>query len=190
MQHDLRQLPTDLPRPDDDGACAHLRGQVVPSVRLMATTGERISLTDADASWIVVYVYPRTGVPGVEIPQGWDLIPGARGCTPQSCSYRDAHSDFEELGARLFGLSTQSHAAQVEFAHREHIPFALLSDPERLVGAALNLPTFNAGGEVLYKRTTLVIRDGRIRHVRYPVFPPNEDADQVLRWLRADSAVT
>jgi len=129
-------------------------------------------------------VYPRTGVPGVEMPDGWDSIPGARGCTPQSCSYRDEYAEYQKLGVVVFGLSTQHSDAQVEFASREHIPFPLLSDPDRTVGRALDLPTFSAGGDVLYRRLTLIVESGRIAHVRYPVFPPNSDAGETLAWFR------
>ena len=141
-----------------------------------------VAATDGTA---VIYVYPRTGVPGVEMPEGWDAIPGARGCTPQSCSYRDDYSAFQALGVDIYGLSTQSTEAQMEFAARKHIPFPLLSDPEQQLGSALGLPTFTAGGEVLYRRVTLIADAGRIVHVRYPVFPPNRDADDTLAWLRS-----
>ena len=134
-----------------------------------------------------MYVYPRTGVPGVEMPEGWDAIPGARGCTPQSCSYRDEFEAFRRLDASVFGLSTQTADAQREFASREHIPFALLSDADRVFGSALKLPTFTVERAVLYKRVTLVAQRGLIEHVRYPVFPPNEDALETLKWLRANS---
>ena len=139
-----------------------------------------VAATDGTA---VIYVYPRTGVPGVEMPQGWDAIPGARGCTPQSCSYRDDYSAFQVVGVDVYGLSTQSTEAQMEFAGREHIPFPLLSDPDRHLGSTLDLPTFTAGGDVLYRRVTLIVEAGRIVHVRYPVFPPTSDADETLAWL-------
>lgn len=144
-----------------------------------------VDLIAATGGTTVIYVYPRTGVPGVEMPEGWDAIPGARGCTPQSCSYRDDYSAFQALDVRVYGLSTQSTDDQMEFAAREHIPFPLVSDPDRHLGSALNLPTFTAGGDVLYRRVTLIIEAGRIVHVRYPVFPPNSDADETLAWLRS-----
>ena len=183
MADDARDLPADLPQPVDDGAADHLDGAALPATRLLATDGSHVDLTQVGAGWTVLYVYPRTGVPGQALPSGWDLIPGARGCTPQSCSFRDVHGELTELGATVFGLSTQAHDEQVAFAEREHIPFLLLSDPDRAVGAALRLPTFEADGIVAYKRLTLIARDGLIAHVRYPVFPPEDDGDQVVAWL-------
>ena len=177
-------LPTDLPVPVDDGACGHLVGRSVPGVRLPSTTGGLIDLADATRGWAAIYVYPATGAPGVAMPEGWSAIPGARGCTPQACAYRDDHARFRELGVEVYGLSTQSTAAQQEFAAREHIPFPLLSDPEQAIGRALDLPTFQAGGVARYRRVTLVVRAGQILHVRYPVFPPDGDAEETLQWLR------
>lgn len=185
--HDPTELPSNLPRPEDDGACDHLPGRSLPNVALRATDGSRVNVSEVTTTWTVVYVYPRTGVPGVDMPDGWDAIPGARGCTPQSCSYRDDYDSFIALDACVLGLSTQSSEAQQEFAEREHIPFPLLSDSDRTFGTALGLPAFNVDGESLYKRVTLIARDGRIAHVRYPVFPPNEDAVETLGWLRAHS---
>ena len=187
MTHGPTELPPDLPRPEDDGGCAHLEGRSLPSVALEATTGRAVDVSSVPARWVVMYVYPRTGVPGVEMPEGWDAIPGARGCTPQSCSYRDEFEAFRRLDASVFGLSTQTADAQREFASREHIPFALLSDADRVFGSALKLPTFTVERAVLYKRVTLVAQRGLIEHVRYPVFPPNEDALETLKWLRANS---
>lgn len=157
----------------------------MPDVQLASTSGEMVSMVEVTHTPAVIYVYPRTGVPGVEMPRGWDAIPGARGCTPQSCSYRDDYSAFQALGVGVYGLSTQSTEAQTEFAAREHIPFPLVSDPDRHLGSALDLPTFTADGDVLYRRVTLIVEAGRIVHVRYPVFPPNSDADETLAWLRS-----
>ena len=185
VAHDPRELPDNLPVPVDDGACDHLVGLTVPPLRLPSTHGGEADIAELAMGPAVVYVYPRTGVPGVEMPDGWDLIPGARGCTPQSCSYRDEHAAFRGVGATVFGLSTVSVEAQTEFAAREHIPFALLSDPEVTVGNALGLPTFVADGDVLYKRVTLIIEAGVIVYARYPVFPPNADAEVTLAWLRS-----
>ena len=185
MAHDPRKLPSSLPQPIDDGACDHLLGRSIPDVELTSTTGEVVDLAAATEGTAVIYIYPRTGVPGVEMPDGWDAIPGARGCTPQSCSYRDDHAAFQSLGVDIYGLSTQPSEAQKEFAQREHIPFPLLSDPDRQLATTLNLPTFDAGGDALYRRVTLVVEAGRIAHVRYPVFPPDADADEVLAWLRS-----
>lgn len=184
MAHNPRHLPSSLPTPVDDGACDHLLGLSMPDLQLRSSSGGVLSVTEATKGSAVIYVYPRTGVPGIEMPEGWDAIPGARGCTPQSCSYRDDYSVFEKLGVDVYGLSTQSTEAQQEFAAREHIPFQLLSDPTRQLGSALSLPTFSAGGDVLYRRLTLIVEAGRIVYVRYPVFPPNTDADEILGWLR------
>jgi peroxiredoxin len=185
MDDDPLRLPPDLPRPVDDGASDHLPGRSLPGVEVVASDGAMVNLSVSRSPWTVVYVYPRTGVPGVDPPTGWDQIPGARGCTPQSCSFRDVHGELAELGATVFGLSTQTHEEQVAFAERERIPFLLLSDPELLLGEALRLPTFEVDGIVAYKRMTLIARRGTIRHVRYPVFPPDQDADDVLAWLQA-----
>lgn len=157
----------------------------MPHLHLSSTGGGEVDLAALSSGPAVVYVYPRTGVPGVDPLDGWDAIPGARGCTPQSCSYRDEISAFRELGVEVFGLSTQVTAAQQEFAEREHIPFPLLGDPDGELGTALALPTFVAGGDVLYKRVTLIVDDGTIVYVRYPVFPPNTDAGVTLAWLRS-----
>jgi len=162
----------------------------IPRVRLRATDGVEHDIAEETSGTAVVYVYPQTGVPGVEMPAGWDAIPGARGCTPQACSYRDDFSSYQEMGVDVFGLSTQAADAQREFATREHIPFPLLSDPERRVGRVLGLPTFTVGGQMLYRRVTLIIEGGKVTHVRYPVFPPNEDAWETLSWLRSRRAPT
>lgn len=185
MADDPRHLPADLPSPVNDGACDHLVGLSMPDLRLASIDGGSLNLADLGRGWIVIYVYPGTGIPGIEMPEGWDAIPGARGCTPQSCSYRDDYSQLQELGVDVCGLSAQTTDAQREFAAREHIPFPLLSDPHREVGRALDLPVFSVGGGILYRRVTLIIHEHQIAHVRYPVFPPNEDATQTLRELRS-----
>lgn len=187
MTHDPRQLPDGLPVPEDDGAADHLLGLAVPPVRLTATDGRERDLAELAARRTVLFLYPRTGVPGVEMPEGWDLIPGARGCTPQSCRYRDGHAAFREVGAGVFGISTQPTEAQQEFVDREHLPFPLLSDPKLELGRTLRLPTFEAAGDELYKRLTLVVDGGVIVYVRYPVFPPDGDADVTLDWLRSQA---
>ena len=171
MDHYL-SLPPDLPVPEDDGAADHLPGMTLPP-----------PLADLDAPLLVAYVYPRTGTPGVPLPVGWDDIPGARGCTPQSCAYRDALGEFERLGATVVGLSAQSPTEQAEFAAREHIPFPLLSDPDLKLAGALRLPTFTVDGMTLYKRLTLVAEAGEIVKIFYPVFPPDQNAAEVLTWL-------
>src|SRR5579862_3403806 len=178
-------LPTDLPRPVDDGAAKHLAGMRMPEIALPATDGRTVDPSKLAAPTTVLYLYPMTGVPGTPLPDGWDLIPGARGCTPQTCAFRDHAQELAELKADVFGCSTQSTAYQREMADRLGLPFAILSDAEYQLCNALRLPTFEVDGLRLLKRLTLIIRDGRIEHVFYPVFPPNENAIEVLRWLRS-----
>ena len=180
--HEPEVLPEGLPGPGDDGACDHLPGLALPAIALRATDGEDVDLSRLGAGRTVVYAYPRTGRPGVPPPDGWDLIPGARGCTPQSCAFRDHYGALEAAGIRLFGLSTQQPEYQREMAERLHLPFAVLSDKELRLTRALALPTFEIDGAVLIKRLTLVIRDGRVEHVFYPVFPPDTHARAVLEW--------
>jgi peroxiredoxin len=180
---DYSQLPAGLPVPEDDGAAAHLPGMPLPGLRLPSTLGGEVDLAEIAGDCLVAYVYPRTGTPGEPLPAGWDDIPGARGCTPQSCAYRDSLAGFSSLGANVIGISAQSAGEQAEFAGREHIPFPLLSDSELGLAEALRLPTFEAGGMTLYKRLTLVAEEGRISKVFYPVFPPDRNANEVLGWL-------
>jgi peroxiredoxin len=161
------------------------RASPLPDVALPATTGGAISLAELTRGRLVTYVYPRTGRPGVPLIEGWNEIPGARGCTPQSCAYRDSLAEFEDLGATVVGLSAQSAAEQVEFAEREQIPFPLLSDPGLVLAERLGLPTFEAGGMTLYRRLTFVAAAGTIDGAFYPVFPPDRDASEVLAWLAA-----
>jgi peroxiredoxin len=181
----LLELPKDLPRPIDDGAADHLTGLALPDLALSATDGAAVNLAKLRGR-TVVYAYPRTGEPGKPLIEGWDAIPGARGCTPQSCAFRDHFAELKQLGvAQLFGLSTQDTAYQHEAAERLHLPFAILSDAELDFTRALRLPTFSAGGMTLLKRLTLVIDDGKIVKVFYPVFPPDKNADEVIAWLRS-----
>lgn len=155
----------------------------MPDVRLVSPNGGRASLVDLARERLVAYVYPRTGVPGQPLPTGWDDIPGARGCTPQSCAYRDALAEFERLGVTVVGISAQPSEEQREFAAREHIPFPLLSDPNLKLAASLRLPTFEVEGTTLYKRLTFVAEASHIVKVFYPVFPPDRNATEVLAWL-------
>jgi peroxiredoxin len=186
---DLHQLPDDLPVPVDDGAADHLSGAVLPSVILEGTGGERVNLAaTSDRGFLVVYVYPKTGVPGEALPAGWDRIPGARGCTPQSCAFRDSVGELSELGATVFGLSAQPLEEQSEFAEREHMPYSLLNDSEFRLVEGLGLPTFEADGARYYRRLTLIAAKSRIRKVFYPVFPPQENAADVITWLRSESS--
>ncbi|HET6449540.1 MAG TPA: peroxiredoxin [Conexibacter sp.] len=183
---DFHALPPDLPVPADDGAADHLLGLRLPALALRSTRGGEVDLAQATAMarTLVLYVYPRTGTPGQPSPDGWDAIPGARGCTPQSCAFRDHHAELRAVGADVLGLSAQTHAEQTAFAAREQLPFALLSDPHLRLARALRLPTFEAGGMRLYKRVTLIVHGGAIAKVFYPVFPPDRNAAEVLGWLR------
>ncbi len=183
----LLDLPADLPVPVDDGACDQLPGMRLPALALPATDGAVVDLSTLPGR-SVVYVYPRTGRPDQPLPTGWDEIPGARGCTPQSCAYRDLAAELAALGARVFGLSSQDTAYQREAVARLHLPFPLLSDERLELATALALPTFAVDGMTLIKRLTLVIRDGAIETVFYPVFPPDADAANVAAWLRAHQA--
>jgi peroxiredoxin len=180
---DFSELPTGLPVPEDDGAADHLAGMAMPGVRLPSTLGGTVDLADLARDRLVVYVYPRTGTPGKPLPTGWDDIPGARGCTPQSCAYRDNLAALTALDAAVAGISTQSPGEQSEFAEREHIPFPLLSDGGLLLRDALRLPTFEVEEMTLYKRLTLIAEGGTIGKVFYPVFPPDRNATDVLDWL-------
>ena len=176
MSHDVYSLPPDLPVPEDDGAADHLLGRELPDLRLASSQGE-VNVRDFE----VIYVYPRSGRPGVPLVPGWDETPGARGCTPQSCAFRDL---YPELGVPVAGLSAQTLDDQLEFAERNRMPFPVVADPERRLGAALALPTFEIEGVTLYKRITLVAERARIVKVFYPVFPPDRNAGDVLGWLR------
>lgn len=183
--HDPHQLPDDLPVPADDGACEHLPGQAMPRLQLASTAGGTVDLAELSAPRTVLYCYPRTGEPGRALPSGWDAIPGARGCTPQSCSFRDHHAELRALGADVFGISTQSTDYQREMVARLHLPFAVLSDADCALADALMLPTFEVDGARLIKRLTLIVRNGRIETVFYPVFPPEQSAATVTEWLKA-----
>lgn len=178
----LYQLPANLPVPVNDGAADHLVGLEVPQLRLDSSEGV-VDLVELAATLAVLYVYPATGLPGRPSPDGWDAIPGARGCTPQSCAFRDHAGELAELGARVAGLSAQPLAAQIEFARREHMPFPVIADPALELRQALGLPTFEFAGATLYKRVTLVLEASRVAHVFYPVFPPDRNAAEVVAWL-------
>ncbi|WP_433186809.1 MerR family transcriptional regulator [Actinoallomurus sp. CA-150999] len=188
VMHDWTRIPTDLPVPQDDGAADHLPGLAVPSLRLPSTAGDVIDLAELGRTGrSILYCYPLTGRPDTDLPEGWDAIPGARGCTPEACGFRDHHGELRAAGVNsVFGLSSQDTDYQREVVDRLNLPFAMLSDTGFRLADALDLPTFHAGGSRLYKRLTLVIHDGRIEHVFYPIFPPDQHAQQVLRWLHAD----
>lgn len=180
---DLYALPNDLPVPVDDGASDHLPGLAVPDVALAATDGATVRLA-ALPGRTVVYIYPRTGVPDRDPLPGWDDVPGSRGCTPQSCAFRDHHAEVRSAGARLFGLSSQDTAYQLEAVTRLHLPFAILSDERFELAEAMRLPEFTICGVRLLKRLTMILRDGRVEKVFYPVFPPDRNAVEVIAWLR------
>ena len=176
-------LPPDLPAPQDDGAADHLTGMSLPELALPATSGQAVDLSVLPGR-TVVYAYPRSGRPGEpSLVEGWDLIPGARGCTPETCGFRDHHAELRAAGANVFGLSTQDTDYQRELADRLHLPFAILSDVELELTGALRLPTFEVAGRRLLRRLTLVITAGAVEHVFYPVFPPDTHAGEVLAWL-------
>jgi peroxiredoxin len=182
--HDPTVLPDNIPVPQDDGGARHLAGMRLPPVPLVATDGSTVDLSKLRGR-TVVYIYPRTGVPGQPLPDGWDAIPGARGCTPQSCSFRDRFAELGRLGvAQLYGLSTQATDYQREAATRLHLPFPILSDAALALTRAISLPTFMVAGMTLLKRMALVIDDGVIVKIFYPVFPPDKSADEVIAWLR------
>lgn len=177
---------TSMPVPEDDGAARHLPGLSLPDLHLPGTHGTMVDLRRLPEPRTVLYVYPMTGRPGVDLPPGWDLIPGARGCTPEACSFRDHLADLEAAGAAaVFGLSSQDTAYQQEVVERLHLPFALLSDEQLALAGALRLPTFTTSGLRLYKRLTMVIEEGVVEHVFYPVFPPDTHAQEVGDWLRS-----
>ncbi len=187
---DLYSVPPNLPVPEDDSACDHLPGSEWPPIALPSTGGRLVSVRNVQADWVVVYFYPRTGRPDQDPPGGtdaWNSIPGARGCTPQACSYRDHYRELKALGAEVFGVSTQDIAYQLEAAERLHLPFELLSDARRELASALTLPMFEVAGMTLIKRLTLLVRrGGRIVRCFYPVFPPDTDAERIVNHLRAE----
>lgn len=182
-------LPDNLPRPEDDGGAGHLTGMQMPSVSLSATSGELVDLSTLSGR-IVVYAYPMTGVPNVELPAGWNDIPGARGCTPQALSFHSEKDVFAALGVAIVGLSTQTPEYQKELSDRLGLSFPILSDAEFKLTEALRLPTMMVEGMRLIKRLTFVINDGTIEHVFYPVFPPNKSAAEVIEWLQTSSAAS
>jgi peroxiredoxin len=184
---DYTSLPANLPAPTDDGAAAHLPGMAMPALSLTGSDGITVNLADLGPGRTIIYLYPLTGRPGVDLPQGWDAIPGARGCSTEACDFRDHFADLRRAGAsQVYGLSSQDPDYQAEVVERLHLPFEMLSDPQLALADALNLPTFSAPGhDRLYSRLTLVVRNGHIEHVFYPIFPPNTHAQQVLAWLGA-----
>lgn len=184
LRDNFYSLPADLPRPSDDGACDHLEGMSLPRIKLGSTENRILDLVDLTSNRTILFFYPRTGRPDEQAPLGWDEIPGARGCTPQSCGYRDHFSEFKELGYQVLGISTQTTEFQQELIQRIHLPFPILSDSEFVLTDTLNLPTFEFGGMKLLKRMAWVCEDGKILKVFYPVFPPDKNAETVIAWLK------
>ncbi|WP_433875307.1 peroxiredoxin [Sinomonas atrocyanea] len=187
---DYTALPASLPVPEDDGRADHLPGMLLPPLELPASDGSRVSISELGAGRTVIYLYPLTGQPGADLPEGWDAIPGARGCSTEACSFRDHFEDLRRAGVdSVFGLSSQDPSYQAEVVERLHLPFVMLSDERLQLADSLKLPTFSAPGHPrLYSRLTLVVLDGRIEHVFYPVFPPNTHAQEVVDWLKAAGA--
>ena len=184
---DFKTLPDDLPVPVDDGAANHLPGTSLPALSVVATSGETIALDKLGRGRSVLYLYPMTGRPGVDLPEGWNSIPGARGCTTEACDFRDHHAELVAAGAEtVYGVSSQDSDYQREVVERLSLPFSMLADPDLALAEALDLPTFNAGERRLYSRLTMIARDGRVEHAFYPIFPPDKHAQQVLAWLRAN----
>ncbi len=185
MTNNYKTLPEELPVPIDDGEAAHLEGLQLPDISLPTTSGQHFSFdTNSNPEKLVIYVYPLTGQPDVALPDGWDEIPGTRGCTPQACDFSDHYQQFKNLNTQVFGLSTQTTEYQSALKNRLHLPFDLLSDSDFKLKKALSLPTFQVGKLILYKRLTLIIENNMIKKVFYPVFPPNQHASQVLDWLK------
>jgi len=180
---DFYALPPNLPVPVDDGACRHLSGMRVPAIVLLSTANRRVNMAEQARKRTVVFCYPRTGAPGQPVPKSWDQIPGARGCTPESCGFRDHYKELRELKVQVFGLSTQTTEYQQEMVARLHLPFEVLSDAGFAFTDALRLPTFEFEGVRLLKRLSLILADGKIEKVFYPVFPPDKHAEQVVEWL-------
>lgn len=183
-------LPAGLPAPQDDGAADHLPGLPMPDLTLGTSDGRTVNLAALGPGRTIIYLYPRTAQPGVELPPGWDAVPGARGCTPEACGFRDHYADLRAAGVgAVWGMSSQDPDYQAEAVERLHLPFGMMSDPDLALADAINLPTFAASGhDRLYSRLTLVLRNGSIEHAFYPVFPPDTHAQQVLDWLRAQPA--
>jgi peroxiredoxin len=183
MMIDLFKIPDNLPIPQDDGAAKHLLGMGLPNLSLMSTNGDQLNLSSFK-DFLVIYCYPMTGQPNVPLPEGWDQIPGARGCTPQSCSFRDHYQELKTLKAEVVGLSVQTTDYQKEMAERLHLPFPVVSDVDFKFQNALNLPTFVAAGMTLLKRLTIIAKNGKIVSVNYPIFPSDSDPIWVIDYLK------
>jgi peroxiredoxin len=187
MVDGFTELPQNLPAPLDDGASSHLLGKSLPNVTLHSTSDRQVNISHIRGK-VVFYCYPMTGQPDIKLPNGWDLIPGARGCTPQSCSFRDHYQELQALGTQVYGVSTQTFSAQIEAVERLHLPFELLSDANFELTTSLQLPTFQVENKRLIKRLTLIAQEGKIVKVFYPVFPPDKNAQDVIEWLNQGKA--
>lgn len=179
----LPGLPNDLPIPVDDGACEHLAGLKLPDLLLPSTKGGAVNLSSLKGL-SVIYIYPMTGRPDIPLPEGWESIPGAMGCTPQACSFRDHYTELAEFDASIYGLSTQSTLEQQEAAERLNLPYALLSDEALTLADKLSLPTMEVEGKTLIKRITLICDNGVIKKVFYPVFPPDQNVNEVISYMK------
>jgi peroxiredoxin len=187
MIESFTKLPQNLPAPLDDGASSHLLGKNLPNVVLRSTSDRQVNLSNIKGS-VVFYCYPMTAQPDVKLPDDWDLIPGARGCTPQSCSFRDHYQDLQAIDTQVYGISTQTTDVQLEAVKRLHLPFELLSDADFKLTTSLQLPTFEVGNRRLIKRLTWIVQAGKIVKVFYPVFPPDKNAEEVVQWLKQEKA--
>lgn len=187
---DFTTLPEGLPVPEDDGAAGHLPGVRMPDLTLSTSDGNTVSLAELGAGRTVIYLYPLTGRPGVDLPDGWDTIPGARGCSTEACDFSNHFDQLRQAGAeRVYGMSSQDPDYQDEVVQRLRLPFTMISDPALALADALRLPTFSAPGhDRLYSRLTLIVRDSMVEHVFYPIFPPNTHAQQVLDWIESHPA--
>lgn len=186
MRNNFYSLPENLPVPQDDGACAHLEGILLPSLPLRTTANRTIDLAAITKSPTVLFFYPRTGRPDEAAPIGWDEIAGARGCTPQSCGYRDLYSEFQSLGVQVFGVSTQATEFQQELVQRIYLPYEIISDADFNLTNTLKLPTFIFNSIRLLKRAAWFCKDGKIKKVFYPVYPPDKNAETVLNWIKSN----
>lgn len=189
MTSDLANLPASLPVPENDGGCSHLLDRVLPRVVLPSTAGRMVNLAELNVP-SVLFFYPRNAQPHESIPEEWNMVPGARGCTPHSCGFRDLHQEFKLLGFQVFGVSTQDTDYQKELVNRVHLPFEILSDAKFELARALQLPTFEFRGLRLLKRMAWVVEGCKITRVFYPVFPPDKNADEVLAWLKVRRETT
>ena len=179
------ELPSNLPIPQDDGASSHLLGKSLPSIVLHSTSDKQVNISNIKGN-VVFYCYPMTGQPGVELPDGWDLIPGARGCTPQSCSFRDHYQELQAFNTQVYGISTQKSSTQLEAVERLHLPYELLSDANFELTTSLQLPTFEVENRRFIKRLTLIIQESKIVKVFYPIFPPERNVIDVVEWLKQE----